>query len=273
MDATPQFTGLTFKMEGKVALLGINRPERANALDAETWFSLKKAMEYFQETAEVRAIVLHGEGRHFCAGIDLQFLQSMQKEVADACPGRMRENLLSKIRAMQGAFNQVEHCPKPVIAAIHGACVGGGLDLAACCDFRYASEDAVFSVREVDMGIVADMGSLQRLPRLIGEGMAREMVYTGQNVSAKEALTIKLINKVFPDKNALLKTALDVADHIASKSPLTVRGCKQIMLHARDHSVAEGLEHVALWNAAMLLSEDLGKAITAAAKGEKPIFR
>jgi enoyl-CoA hydratase len=164
---------------------------------------------------------------------------------------------------LQDCLSSIERCRKPVIAAIQGACVGGALDLVTCCDMRYAAPDAVFSIKEIDLGMVADVGTLQRLPRLIGEGMTRELAYTGRNVDAAEAEKLGLINFKFGDFSRLTVGIREIAQTIAAKSPLAVRGTKDVLNFSRDHSVADGLNYVAGWNAAMLLSADLGECIAA----------
>ena len=160
-----------------------------------------------------------------------------------------------------------------MLAAIHGACVGGGVDLVACADMRYCAADASFSVKEIDLGMVADVGSLQRLPRLIGDGMVRELAYTGRRVDGDEAGRIGLVNRVFGTSEALMEGVMQLAHAIAAKSPLAIRGTKDMLNHARDHSVADGLDRVATWNAAMLLSEDLQTAIRAGLTKQPPKFR
>ena len=191
----------------------------------------------------------------------------------DACEARTRENLRNLILDLQDTLTSLERCRKPVLAAIHGACVGGGVDLIACADMRYCAAGTYFSVKEVDLGMVADVGSLQRLPRLIGEGMVRELAYTGRKLGAAEAGQIGLVNRVFDSPEALLEGVMQLARAIAAKSPLAIRGTKDMLNHARDHSVADGLDRVATWNAAMLLSEDLQAAIRAGLTKQAPTFR
>jgi enoyl-CoA hydratase/carnithine racemase len=174
---------------------------------------------------------------------------------------------------MQDTVSAVERCRKPVLAAIHGACIGGGIDIATACDIRYCSADAVFSVREVDVGLTADVGTLQRLPKLIGEGMARELAYTGRNFNGGEALAMGLVNRCYDTPAELAAGVGEIAAAIAAKSPLAVRGSKEMITYARDHPVADGLNYVATWNAAMLLSADLGEALAAARERRPAKFR
>jgi enoyl-CoA hydratase len=185
----------------------------------------------------------------------------------------MRESLRRIILDLQDTLTSLERCRKPVLAAVHGACVGGGIDLICCADMRYCSADAWFTVKEVDIGMTADVGTLQRLPRLIGEGMARELAYTARKVAADEAKEMRLVNRVFESPEALRAGVRAVAAEIASKAPLAVRGVKEMITYARDHSVADGLNYIATWNAAMLMSADLQEAMMSSMSKRAPEFR
>lgn len=263
---------LNLTVSGGVASVSLNRPDKRNALTEQSWRELEALFRELDERPEVRAIVLSGEGKHFCAGIDLGLLMSVPQRIQDGCDGRAREKLRRLILELQAPINAIEACRKPVLAAVHGACVGAGVDIIAACDMRYATEDAYFAIAEVDMGLVADLGSLQRLPRLIGEGMTREMAYTGRKVGGAEAAAIGLINRTYPDREGLLAAVLDLAAGIAAKSPLVIRGTKEMLNYGRDHSVAEGLNMAATWNAAMLLSNDLMEAFQVSLTKRPPEF-
>lgn len=269
----PQFDTLRIGLDGQVAVVTLNRPDKANAMNLQMWQDICAAMQWVDRTPAVRVALLHGAGEHFCAGIDLQMMMGILPTVKDACEARTRENLRNLILDLQDTLTSLERCRKPVLAAIHGACVGGGVDLIACADMRYCAAETYFSVKEVDLGMVADVGSLQRLPRLIGEGMVRELAYTGRKLGAAEAGQIGLVNRVFDSPEALLEGVMQLARAIAAKSPLAIRGTKDMLNHARDHSVADGLDRVATWNAAMLLSEDLQAAIRAGLTKQAPTFR
>ncbi|GAB1460820.1 hypothetical protein MASR2M50_25940 [Thauera sp.] len=269
----PQFDTLRIGVDGQVALVTLNRPDKANAMNLQMWQDIRAAMQWVDRTPAVRVAVLHGAGDNFCAGIDLQMMMSILPTVKDACEARTRENLRNLILDLQDTLTSLESCRKPVLAAIHGACVGGGVDLITCADMRYCAADAKFSVKEIDLGMVADVGSLQRLPRLIGDGMVRELAYTGRRVDGDEAGRIGLVNRVFGTSEALMEGVMQLAHAIAAKSPLAIRGTKDMLNHARDHSVADGLDRVATWNAAMLLSEDLQAAIRAGLTKQPPKFR
>jgi len=264
---------LTIERQDAVALVTFNRPDKANALNAEMWREMRQALVWCDQEPGVRAVVLSGNGRHFSAGIDLSMLMGVQGQIDDSCEARKREKLRALILELQDCVSSLERCRKPVIAAISGYCLGGGLDIALAADFRYASADAQFGVREVDVGMVADVGTLQRLPTVVGQGVAREMALTGRDVDAQQALAWQLVNRVLPDGESLRAAALDAARLIAAKSPLAVRGSKQVLNYSRDHSVADGLEYVANWNAAMLLSEDIAAAGMAAMTKQPAVFR
>jgi enoyl-CoA hydratase len=233
-------------------------------MEQAMWDEIPQAMQWADATLEVRCVIIQGAGKHFTAGLDLALLAGLGAQVGDDDEGRSREKLRRLILKMQEALTSIEKCRKPVLAAVQGACVGGGIDLITACDMRYCSADARFSVKEIDNGLTADVGTLQRLPKLIGQGMAREMAYTGRFVGAAEAKEIQLVNRAYDSIEALHAGVREIALTIASKSPLAVRGSKEMITYARDHSVADGLNYVATWNAAMLMSKDLFEAGRAA---------
>jgi enoyl-CoA hydratase len=265
---------LAVTLDGPVATVRLNRPDKANAMNPAMWQEIRRAFEWVDQTPAARVAVLEGEGRHFSSGIDLQMMAGLMPQVHDDCDGRAREKLRRVILDLQDTLTALERCRKPVLAAIHGACVGGAVDLICCADMRYAAAGAQFTIKEVDIGMVADVGTLQRLPKLIGsQGLVRELAYTGRSVDADEARAIGLVNRVYGSREALAAGVREVAATIAAKSPLAIRGIKEQLNYARDHSVADGLNHVATWNGAMLLSEDLMQAMTAAQARELPRFR
>ncbi len=268
----PNFSTLSLSLEQGIAEVRLNRPDKSNAMTEAMWQEIRLAFEWADTTPEARVVILSGSGRNFCAGIDLALLAGIQQRIAHPDGARSREALRRLILDMQECLSSVERCRKPVLAAIHGACIGGALDLVTCCDMRYATVNAVFSVREIDVGMVADVGTLQRLPRLIPEGVARELAFTGRNFLADEAERVGLINRIFASPETLTATVLELAQSIAVKSPLAIRGIKEVMNYSRDHSVADGLNFVATWNASMLLSGDLGEAIAAQREKRLPRF-
>jgi enoyl-CoA hydratase len=233
------------------------------------WTELQTCFEWIDAEPTVRVAILAGNGKHFCAGIDLSlFANIVPAQGAGEEPGRQAEATRRTILRLQDNMSAIEKCRKPVLAAIHRTCIGGGIDLTSCCDMRYCTEDAYFSVKEIELGMVADVGTLQRLPRLIGDGMVRELAYTGRRMEAAEARQLGFVNHVYADRAALLEGVSAIARDIAAKSPLAVRGSKEMILYGRDHSVADGLNYIATWNAGMLSSQDLMGSVAAQGRGE-----
>lgn len=267
------FDTLSVSLDAHIATITLNRPDKANAMNLAMWHEIRKAFQWVDATPEARVAVLEGEGKVFTAGIDLQMMMGLGTQIQNDCDGRMRESLRAVILDLQDTLTSLERCRKPVLAAIHGACIGGGIDLISCADMRYCSADAYFSIKEIDIGMVADVGTLQRLPRLIGDGMARELAYTGRRVEAAEARDIRLVNRVFESREALQAGVREIAAAIAAKSPLSIRGSKEMINYARDHTIADGLNYVATWNAAMLMSDDLQKAMMAGMSKQTPEFK
>jgi len=245
-----------------VAHIELTRAEKANAINMVMWKELKSAFDWLSNSS-ARIGVLSGRGNHFCAGIDLGMFAEINAKVANLAEGRKQERLLEIIVELQQTISAVESCKKPILAAIHGACLGAGVDLVTACDMRYATQEAKFSVKEIDLAIVADLGTLQRLPRLIGDGYARELAFTGREFDGKQAHDMNLVNKIFSDKDSLIKYSMEMAVNIAGKSPLAIRGIKDTLNYSRDHTVAEGLSYVAAKNAAILFSADFNEAVSA----------
>ena len=269
MKPPDHFQTLSIALADGIARVQLNRPDKANAMSLPMWHEIRQAFSWVDAEPKARVAILSGAGKHFTAGIDLSLLSGINADITDTCGGRQGEKLRRLILDLQDTLTSLERCRKPVLAAIQGACVGGGIDLICACDMRYCSAEAYFSVKEVDVGMTADVGTLQRLPRLIGEGMARELAYTARNFDGKEAHAIGLVNRCYADTGELQSGVNELARCIADKSPLAVRGSKEMISYARDHSVADGLNYIATWNAAMLLSEDLGEAM-AAVRAKRP---
>lgn len=236
----------------------INRPEKRNAMNKAFWREMVECFNKIARDADCRAVVISGRGTMFSAGIDLTDLapdlfQSSEKDVA-----RNSWHLRYLISSYQETFNVIEKCPKPVIAAIHGGCIGAGVDLITACDIRYCAQNAYFQVKEVDMGLAADVGTLQRLPRVIGnQSLVNELAFTARKMLADEALSSGLVSRMFPDKEAMFDAALTLAAEISTKSPVAVQGTKVNLLYSRDHSVADSLNYMASWNMSMLQTQDI----------------
>ena len=252
---------LKVEFKDQIATLSLHRPEKANAFAFHFWEQLDTALQWVKATAEVRCVIIKGEGQHFSSGIDLVDFQSILL-TKNNCDARRRESLRQSILQFQETFSSIETCQKPVIAQIHGACLGGALDLIAACDMRFCSDDAYFQIKEIDLGMVADLGTLQRLPSLMPLGVVSELALTGRKFNAEEAETHGLINKVFTSQSALSTHVQSIAETIAKKSPLAIRGTKEALIYSRDHSVPESLQQIALWNSAFMLSQDLEEAVS-----------
>lgn len=261
----------SFKIEkeGHVAWLILNRPEKRNTMTWEFFTELAAHCKALDGDPEVRAVILRGEGKMFTAGLDLVAANSLIGDGSAA----FREWLRKKIFALQDGISAVEKCRKPVIAAVHGHCIGGGVDLLSACDIRLATRDAIFSIRETRLGIVADLGTLQRLPRLIGHGRAAELALTGRDFTAEEALGMGFVTRLCESRDALLAEAKALADLIAGLPPLTVQGVKDTLIQGRDNGVYPGLDYVAQKNAALIPNEDMMEAVTAFLEKRQPIFK
>ena len=263
----PSFDTLDLQVAQHIATLSLNRPDKANAMNATMWDELQRCFEWLDAEPAVRVVILAGSGSHFCAGIDLNMFAAVHGTAEE--PARRAEFFRRTILRLQDNLSAIEKCRKPVLAAIHHSCIGGGVDMICCADMRYATRDAFFSIREIDIGMTADVGTLQRLPKLIPDGVARELAYTGRDMPAAEAVAVGLVNQVFEDRAAMLAEVTAIARTIAAKSPLAVRGSKEMLLYSRDHTVRDALNYVATWNAGMFSEADI-QAGLAAQRQRKP---
>ncbi len=259
-------------LQEPVAILWLNKPEKRNAMDWSFWRDLPLVVKEIQQDEKIRAYVIAGEGKSFSTGLDLneffhRFSSALHGKTADE-----REKLLHLILKMQEGMNAIQDSSKPCIAAIHKHCIGGGLDLIAACDIRYATKDSIFSLREAKLGIVADMGSLNRLPYIIGGGYTRELALTAKDISGEEAFRIGLVTKLFDSKDDLLKGAHSTALAIASNPAIAIRGVKKVLNYCQDKSIKDGLEYVAAYNAGLLDSLDLQEAYNSFRDKKKPEF-
>jgi enoyl-CoA hydratase len=266
---------LSLEVHDHVATLWLDRAEARNALGSAFWNDLLEAARVVATTSEVRALVVAAKGPHFTVGLDLKeygaaFIAGEPKGSAASASARTYAN----VRAMQDSVTSIAKLPIPVIAAIHGYCIGGGVDLISACDIRVAASDAVFSVRETKVAIVADLGTLQRLPRIVSAGHVAELAFTGKDVDAQRALAMGLVNSVHDGgADAAYGAALDLAREIAANSPLAVRGTKAVLAANEGRSVDDGLDFVARWNTMYLSSNDLAEAMTAFLEHRAPRFR
>lgn len=271
MNELKAFTVETKDHVAQVTLIG---PNKGNAMGPDFWRELPEIFGELDTDPDVRAIVLVGSGKHFSYGLDLVAMGSdFAPLLADRALAAPRTVFHDTIKRMQASVTAVADCRKPVIAAISGWCIGGGVDLIAAVDIRYASADAKFSVREAKVAIVADIGSLHRLPAIIGDGHLRELAYTGKDIDAERAEKIGLVNDVFADPEAALAAAHATAREIAANPPLVVHGIKDVLGRERAGVVSDGLRYVAAWNAAFLPSDDLTEAIKAVFEKRAPEFK
>ena len=261
---------IAVSVDAGVAHVELARADKYNAMDKDMFAAIGDSFRALGRDAKVRAILLSGRGEHFTAGLDLDY--ASRQFPANRDPARAAEARLRHIEWLQDAFSSLEAGRAPVIAAIHGGCIGAGVDLAVACDLRVASEDAFFQVAEVDVAITADLGTLQRLGYLIPQGVLRELAYTGRRMAAEEAARYGLVNRVAADRDSAVAAGLELARAIAAKSPLAVAGAKKSLNRSRGRPVEDGLRDVALWNAATLVSDDLGEAIRARLGKTEPSF-
>ncbi len=265
-----------YKVEkkGRLAHIFLNRPEKKNAMGPEAWHEIIPIFADIDADEEIRAVIIAGNGRDFSAGIDLVAMAPLIPAMAQwdrSARGMMQ--LFKAIFPLQESMNCIEKCAKPVLCAFHGYCIGAALDLGAACDIRLASADAKISLRETALSFIADVGVLQRLPLIVGQGIAREMAFTAGFMDAKRALEINLVNRLYPDKESLLRGAEELALEIAARAPLAVQGSKAVLNYCRGKSIADGLEYVAARSAMILPSEDLAEALAAFAEKRNPEYR
>jgi enoyl-CoA hydratase len=257
--------------DGHVATLWLNRPDERNAMSADMWEDIPKAMAELDADESVRVVILAGRGPAFSVGIDIGLLGSMQTAAESQAAANL--NLYHLIKRMQRTASCFAESPKPVIAAAHGYCLGAGMDLITACDLRLASADATFSIRETRMGLVADVGTLQRLPAIVGAGATAELAFTGDDIGADHALRIGLVNGVVVGHEALLAAARDLAGRIASNSPLVIQGVKRVLAANNGRTIDQALDFVAQWNASYLISNDLMEAVAAFMEKRDPGFK
>ncbi len=257
----------------KVAHLRLSRGEGYNTMIPSFWRELPEIVNEISDAGSARAIVLSSTGRHFCAGMDLSVFGGGSIEGEGSTePGRKHSQLRMQALHLQETFSCLEKARMPVLAAIQGGCIGGGVDLVTACDMRYASADAFFCIQEINIGMTADVGTLQRLPKIIPEGIARQLAYTGERMSADRAREVGLVNEVFATHEDLVDGVLEIAAEIASKSPLAVWGTKEMINFTRDHSVADSLNYIATWQAGMFQPKDMAETFRAKMDKDTPEF-
>ncbi len=259
----------TVDRDGHIAWLTLNRPEKRNTMSLAFFNELTVQFSEFDKDPTIRVVVIKAEGKSFTAGLDLIEAASIIPENGTAYE---REKMRRKIISLQENISSIEKCRKPVIAAIHSHCIGGGVDLISACDIRFAAKDSVFSIRETRLGIIADVGSLQRLPYIIGHGWTSELALSGRDFTAEEAFQMGLITRLCEDRESLYKEAGKLAAQIAGCPPMAVAGVKEMLLYTRENGVHNGLSYVAQKNASALPSKDLFEAVGAFMEKRTPVF-
>ncbi len=264
------FEHLEIEKEGHVATLWLNRPEKLNALSDDMWADIPTAVDELDADDRTRVIVLAGRGDAFTVGIDINMLSGLRPTGASPAVGNLE--LYRTIKRLQKTVSCFAETTKPVIAAVHGYCLGAGTNLISACDIRLAAADAQFSIRETKMGLVADIGALQRLPGIVGNGVVAEMAMTGADYPAEWALDKGLVNQVFPDAGALMAGAAGLARRIAANSPLVTQGIKQILQANDGRTIEQALDYMAQWNSSFLISNDLTEAMSAFLEKRDPDY-
>jgi enoyl-CoA hydratase len=265
---------LTLEVDAHVATLWLDRVEARNAMGSALWRDLPRAAEAVSANHDIRVLIIAAKGPHFSVGLDLkEFGGGFGAEASSSSKAASSAQSYKAVRAMQASVTSIAELAVPVIAAVHGYCIGGGVDLVSACDIRLCASDAKFSVRETKVAIVADLGSLQRLPKIINAGHLAELAYTGKDIDAQRALAIGLVSEVFADSDAVYDGARALALEIAQNSPLAVQGTKAVLAANDGRSVDEGLEFVARWNTMYLQSNDLREAMTAFMEKRPAVFQ
>jgi enoyl-CoA hydratase len=271
------YESFKYSSEEGIGHLVLNKGEDLNKMTMNFWYELPKILDEIDRDASLRVLILSSTGKHFCAGMDLKNFGTLgndsEKKTNVPDKARIGENLYRVAKELQDMLSKLEKLRIPVLAGIQGGCIGGGLDLVTAADMRFASKDAFFCIQEINIGMAADIGTLQRLPRVIPEGKVRELAYTGRRMPAEEALETGLVNKVYESHEEMVAGLKEMATVIASKSPLAVYGTKAILNFSRDHTIAEGLEYNALWSGAMLPQEDMAEAMMSNMEKRDPEFK
>ncbi|ASP37873.1 enoyl-CoA hydratase [Bacterioplanes sanyensis] len=262
----------TVEIIDHIAHVTFSRPEQLNTMNKAFWLELPLCLRDIEASSNARVVVISSTGKHFSAGMDLAVFSDPKTVPMTGDPGRMAENLRRVVLQLQSSLSVLEEIRLPVLTAIQGGCIGGALDLVCAADCRYATEDAYFTIKETELGMTADVGTLQRLPKLIAPGVVRELAYTGRKFDAAEAQQLGLVNQVFADQETMLAEVMKIAAQIAANSPLAVTGCKEMLNYSRDHSVQDSLTYMATWQSGMFRPTDMMKSFQAKATKSSPEY-
>lgn len=272
MESKLKFNTFDVTVDNRVAHIQFNRPQKLNSMTIDFWREFPAAIADLAGLDDLRVLVISAQGPHFCSGMDLEVFQDEKNFPSGKDKARVSEAMRRFVLQLQQVFTDLEQLRVPVLTAIQGGCIGGALDLVAAADMRYCTQDAFFTIKEVELGITADLGTLQRLPSILPQGIVRELAYTGRNFSADEAVKFGLVNQVFETQEAMLDGVLQIASQIAAHSPLAVTGSKEMLNYSRDHSVAESLKYMATWQAGMLCLGETMTILQAKAERKMPEF-
>ena len=262
------------EINNSIAHIRFNRPEKRNSMNEDFWTMFPKEVEELDDSGEIRALIVSSTGPHFSAGIDLSmFKDDIVENETDNDMGRSRGYFLQQLRFLQNAVSCLEAARFPVVTAVQGGCIGGGIDLITAADIRICTKDAFFLIEEINVGLAADIGTIQRLPKIIPAGIAREWTMLGEKVSADRAKEVGLVSSLHDNHEEMMKNAFEIAEKLASKTPLAMWVTKETLNYSRDHTVKESLENVALWNAATLHKEDVMSTMMSKMQKKKPEYR
>ena len=272
MTSEQEYNTLTVNISNKVAHIVLNRPDSLNSMNVDFWHEFPRVIDDINNKSAARAIVISSTGKHFSAGMDLAVF-SANGTNDNIELGRKHDQLRRLVLKLQDCFSVLEKARMPVLVAIQGGCIGGAVDMVTAADCRYCTQDAFFSIEETKLGMTADVGTLQRLPKLISIGLVKELAYTGRRMPAEEAKQAGLVNQVYDDQQTMITAVLAIAAEIAARSPLAVTGCKEMINYARDHSVQDSLQYMSVWQSGMFQPQnDMMEIFTAKAQNRAPEF-
>ena len=272
---TSKYESFNLEIEDNIANIILSRPEQLNSMSRKFWVELPEILEEVNRNSEIRVLIISSTGKHFCAGMDLSaFDNGVANIPKEKRPdnARIGEALYRSAKELQEYISKLEKIRVPVIAAIHGGCIGGAVDLVTACDIRLATTDAFFCIQEINIGMAADVGTLQRLPRIIPDSKMRELAYTGRRMLADEAKESGLVSDVYNSQEEMVNAAKEMANEIAKKSPIAIYGLKALMNYSRDHTITDSLDFNALWSGAMLSQRDMEEAIKAFVEKREATF-
>ena len=272
MSELANYESFKIDVKDQIAHVQFSRPEAMNTMNKAFWLELPRCMQDIEANTDARVIVISSTGKHFSAGMDLGVFSDPKSVPMSGDPGRMAENLRRVVLQLQDTLTSLEKVRLPVLAAVHGGCIGGALDLVCAADSRYFTADAYFTIKETELGMTADVGTLQRLPKLMPQGVVRELAYTGRKFGAEEAQRLGFVNTVYDSQEAMLEGVMAIAAQIAAHAPLAVTGCKEMLNYSRDHSVEDSLRYMATWQAGMFRPTDMMKTFQAKAQKQTPVY-